>query len=217
MALKQRGIRKPLKITFLFLLYYAFIKILLLENIHIDWTNMTQSDSNQPDLDWSQVRETVKLLTVSVTQVECNMKVGDAAVNTLTSSFTSLVEHMNAIDSLLKELEPSREKDAVLDHCMQTSEKIQESIVAFQFYDRLQQSLSHVSESLQGLSALVESPDRLYNPLEWKRFQSNIRSKYTMESEKVMFDAILAGKSIDKAIELAAAVDDLEEDEVEFF
>jgi hypothetical protein len=179
---------------------------------------MTQSsDSNQPDLDWSQVRETVRLLTVSVAQVENGMKEGDTSVNTLTESFTSLVDHVNEISSLLNSITPCEEKDAALGHCAETSQKIQASIIAFQFYDRLQQSLSHVSESLKGLTDLVESPERLYNPAEWKKFQNDIRGRYTMESEKVMFDAILEGKSIDEAVLLAAQADDTDDDEIELF
>jgi len=178
---------------------------------------MAQSDSQQPDLDWSQVRETVKLLTVSVTQVESNMHVGDASVTTLTESFTGMVEHMGVINELLTTMEPSDNRDAALSHCQQTSDKIQTSIVAFQFYDRLQQSLSHVASSLKGLSSLVESPERLYNPIEWKKFQEEIRGRYTMESEKAMFDAILQGKSIEEAIKLAELSDKEEEDEIELF
>jgi len=178
---------------------------------------MAQSDSKQPDLDWSQVRETVKLLTVSVTQVESNMNAGDASVTTLTESFTAIVEHMGAINGLLTAMEPSDNREAALAHCQQTSDKIQTSIVAFQFYDRLQQSLSHVANSLKGLSSLVESPERLYNPIEWKKFQEEIRGRYTMESEKAMFDAILQGKSIEEAIKLAALSDEQEEDEIELF
>lgn len=178
---------------------------------------MAQSDSNQPDLDWSQVRETVKLLTVSTTQVETNMNAGDVSVNTLTESFTAIVDHMAAINSLLNQLNPSEEKEAALSHCLQTTEKIQSSIVAFQFYDRLQQSLNHVTSSLKGLSSLVESPERLYNPVEWKKFQQDIRSRYTMESEKTMFDAILQGKSVEEAVKLAAQVDEANEDEIELF
>ncbi|MCK4840494.1 MAG: hypothetical protein KAT04_01280 [Methylococcales bacterium] len=178
---------------------------------------MLQSHSNQPDLDWSQVRETVRLLTVSVAQVETSMKEGDVSVNTLTESFTSLVGHMNAIKGLLNSLQPSDEKETALTHCLQTSEKIQASIVAFQFYDRLQQSLSHVSESLKGLSNLVESPERLYNPAEWKNFQMEIRNRYTMESEKIMFDAILQGKSIDEAVRLTTQIEQDDEDDIELF
>ncbi len=175
------------------------------------------SDSNQPDLDWSQVRETVRLLTVSVAQVESGMKEGDTSVNTLTESFTSLVDHMNEISGLLTSIAPCDERDSALGHCAETSQKIQASIIAFQFYDRLQQSLSHVSDSLKGLTGLVESPERLYNPAEWRKFQDEIRGRYTMESEKIMFDAILEGKSIDEAVLLASNVDDTDEDEIELF
>ena len=178
---------------------------------------MTDSYSNQPDLNWSQVRETVKLLTATVTQVETGMESGDASVNALTESFTSIVDHMNAIHDLLDELEPSEKKSQALEHCDLTSGKIQESIVAFQFYDRLCQSQSHVSLALKDLSSLVDSPDRIYNPSEWTKLQQGIRSRFTMESEKVMFDAILSGKSIEEAVKLAAQVDETEEDEVEFF
>ena len=180
---------------------------------------MTQSDIKQPDLDWSQVRETVKLLTVSVTQVETCMKDGDASVTTLTESFTSLVGHMNSINELLLSLETSDKKEAALNHCMETTEKIQTSIVAFQFYDLLQQSLSHVAEGLKGLSSLVETPERLYNPYEWQKFQQEIRGRYTMESEKIMFDAIVQGKTIEEAIQLAAKADEAgkDADEIELF
>ena len=74
-----------------------------------------------------------------------------------------------------------------------------------------------MANSLKGLSSLVESPERLYNPIEWKKFQEEIRGRYTMESEKAMFDAILQGKSIEEAIKLAALSDEQEEDEIELF
>lgn len=177
---------------------------------------MAQSDSYQPDLDWSQVRETVKLLTVSVSQVEANMNAGDDSVTTLTESFTGIVDHMAAINSLLNTLDASETKNEALQHCQQASDKIQTSIIAFQFYDRLQQSLSHVANSLKGLSDLVESPERLYNPMEWKKFQDEIRGRYTMESEKILFDAILQGKSIEEAMILVNQAGE-EGDEIELF
>jgi hypothetical protein len=93
--------------------------------------------------------------------------------------------------------------------------------MAFQFYDRLQQSLSHVVSSLKGLSGLVETPERLYNPNEWLEFREQIRSCFIMESEKIMFDAIVEGKSIEEAIQLANKADitsnDSDEDEIELF
>jgi hypothetical protein len=181
---------------------------------------MTQySSANRPDLDWSQVRETVKLLTVSVTQVENSMKVGDNSVNTLTASFTSMAEHLQGIDATLNELCDSNTKQLALQHCAAISETIHASIIAFQFYDRLQQCLGHVTLSLKGLSELVESPERLYNPNEWKLFQDAIRNRYTMESEKIMFDAILGGKTVEEALALvdAGSLEAVDDDDIELF
>jgi len=173
---------------------------------------MIKSNSEQPDLDWSQVSETVKLLLVTVAQVETSMGEGDKSVNALTESFTSLVTHNEAVENLLTQLDTSPEIEAALLHCNEVSEKTQAAIVAFQFYDRLQQSLAHVTEGLTGLSELLKEPARLYNPFEWQKFQREIRANYTMESERVMFDAILQGKSIEEAIQLVEQSQQSEKD-----
>jgi hypothetical protein len=179
---------------------------------------MTHSGSHQPDLDWSQVRETIKLLAVSVAQVEGGMKVGDDSVNVLANSFTSMVEDMNSIHRILAALEPSESRDQALKYCEATQERINTSVVAFQFYDRLKQCLEHASVGLKGLSAIIDAPNRLYNPNEWHLLQNQIRGRYTMESEKIMFDAILRGTGIDEALALAENFDKkLDEDDIELF
>jgi hypothetical protein len=181
---------------------------------------MTQnSNSFMPDLDWTQVRETAKLLTLSAGQVEAMLNTSDLSVNTLTDSFTSIVEHMQTIYTNLQDLEDTPSRDEALRCCTETSDKIQQSIIAFQFYDRLQQCLYHVTSNLKGLSSLVETPERLYNPFEWHKFQMEIRGRYTMESEKIMFDAILEGKSIEEALAIkeAAEAEQNEDDDIELF
>ncbi len=179
---------------------------------------MTFSGSSQPDLDWSQIRETIRLLAVSVAQVEGSMKIGDESVSVLADSFTAMVDDMNAIQDILMTLEPGERRDTALQHCAVTQERIHASIVAFQFYDRLQQCLQHVSIGLKGLSSIIDTPQRLYNPAEWHKLQLDIRNRYTMESEKIMFDAIHQGKSIEEALVLVANHDNqTDEDEIELF
>ncbi len=179
------------------------------------------SNADRPDLDWSQVRETVRLLTVSVAQVENSMKHGDNSVATLTGSFAIMAEQLLAIQNAIQTMpEDSDSKATALKHCFAATNTISSTVVAFQFYDRLQQCLAHVSKSLTGLSELVEDPARLYNPMEWRKFQLEIRNRYTMESERVMFDAILAGKGMDEAISLASKVvcnEIVDEDDIELF
>ena len=95
--------------------------------------------------------------------------------------------------------------------------QIQSSIVAFQFYDRMVQCLQHVTSNLLGLTQLLESPERLYNPTEWSQFQSEIRARYTMESEKVLFDAIIEGRPLDEIKQEREAMMTPSEDNIELF
>jgi len=181
--------------------------------------NISNSNSRQPDLDWSQVRETVKLLTLSATQVLSSMREGEQSVTTLTESFTSMVDNLSEINKALADIEDSPAKEKILQHYRLTNEKVQSSIIAFQFYDRMQQCLQHVTENLSGLSEIVDSPQLLYNPMEWGKLQDKIRDGYTMESEKIMFDAILQGKTVEQAMQLAAehVNSDEGDDDIELF
>jgi hypothetical protein len=178
---------------------------------------MAFSDSNNPDLDWSQVRETIKLLNLSAAQVDAMLQESELSVNTLTESFTDIVESMQIITNQLLALEASGGKDEVIGRCSETKAEIQAAIIAFQFYDRMQQCLQHVTSNLRGLSKLVEDPERLYNPNEWHAFQKQIRSRFTMESEKMMFDAILQGKSLDDAMAAKNALLHKKSDDIELF
>lgn len=179
---------------------------------------MSFSESNRPDLDWSQIRETVKLLAVAVAQVESGMRIGDDSVNALAKSFTEMSNDMSALQGVLANLQDSEARDQALQHCATTQAKIYNAIVAFQFYDRLQQRLQHVSLSLKGLADIIDTPERLYSPFAWRDFQTDIRGRFTMEAEKIMFDAILKGKSIEEAVALAAAYDgSADEEEIELF
>lgn len=178
---------------------------------------MSNSNSYNPDLDWTQVRETSKMLILSAIQVEDMLNESDLSVNTLTESFTSIVEHMQAINDYLHALDSCEIKDEAIACCAETTDKIQASIIAFQFYDRMQQCLQHVTSNLKGLSELVEDQNRLYNPTEWRQFQHKIRSRYTMESEKLMFDAIVQGKSVDEALAIKNAHQEEQSDNIELF
>jgi hypothetical protein len=129
---------------------------------------------------------------------------GDDSVTALTESFRAMVEHLTGINEQLQLLEQNEPRDLALGHCAATSEKIHASIIAFQFYDRLQQCLQHVTNSLKGLSGVVESPVRLYNPQEWINCKNKSDLNILMESEKALFDTIVKGKSNEEAAKFTA-------------
>ncbi|MDQ7073389.1 MAG: hypothetical protein Q9N32_08015 [Gammaproteobacteria bacterium] len=61
---------------------------------------MTASSANKPDLDWSQVRETVRMMNLAVAQIEMSMTEGDDSVETLTNAFTTMADRVQVIESL---------------------------------------------------------------------------------------------------------------------
>jgi hypothetical protein len=179
--------------------------------------NYQPSQAGKPDLDWSQVRETVLMLNLAVAQISSAMQDGDESVNTLTESFTSLAADMDRIRTAGEELPPGSARTAIMQNSEAASQQIHAAIVAFQFYDKLSQRLAHLTNSLGALGSLVATPEQLYDPAAWRGLQERIKSQYTVEADKAMFEAILQGKSVAEAITLSQAKPANAEDAVELF
>lgn len=159
---------------------------------------MTASNSQNPDLDWSQVGETIRMMNLAVAQIEVSMKEGDDSVDTLTDAFTTMAARVHIIEKLAKA--EDNESLEIVAQCESVTAEMQHAIMAFQFYDKLTQRLSHVSHSLGMLSELVGDNSRLYNPVEWTLLQEKIKSKYTMPAEHDMFEMMMQGMSIEDVL-----------------
>lgn len=168
-------------------------------------TEQAVSRADAPDLDWSQVTETVRMLNLAVAQIAMAMEQGEDSVESLTLSFTMMVNNVNLISEAAANYEPGGDvvhmKSEILSHCVEVQGGIQQSIVAFQFYDRLSQRLDHVKDALEKLSRLVADRSRLFNPAEWEMLQGDIRRRYTMKEEQEMFEALLHGATVEQALE----------------
>lgn len=173
-----------------------------------------------PDLDWSQVRETIRMLNLAVVQVTSSMQEGDVSVDTLGKSFTEMATAIKSIEKIATDLPANGEltfKQDLGDKCGKLSGKIQNAIVAFQFYDRITQRLTHVCNSLESLGELVSSDTRLYQPSEWSELQKHIRSKFTMESDRQMFDALMSGSSIEDVLNMKSTSQADDSEDIELF
>ncbi|MGD2119138.1 MAG: hypothetical protein PVG66_12310 [Chromatiales bacterium] len=165
---------------------------------------LKNSTANSPDLDWSQVRETVRMMNLAVAQIEMALRQSDDSIGALTNSFTSMVGYVNAISQTAAKMTCDENADDIQNiqaDCRKVVTDMQHSIVAFQFYDKLTQRLDHVNHALNSLGDLVADQERLYNPNEWVSLQQAIRSRYSMKEEQDMFDTLLQGATIDEALE----------------
>ena len=160
--------------------------------------------AHNPDLDWSQVRETVLMLELAAGQIEAAMRDGNNSVETLTDAFTSLAGYVRGLTTELDALPESGElaplKSGLQAQAGMLGERVQQSIIAFQFYDKLVQRLAHVCHSLSALSDLVVDQRKLYNPYEWVALQEKIRARYTTREEIGMFEAVMNGMPVKEAL-----------------
>jgi hypothetical protein len=167
--------------------------------------NIRGTQVHAPDLDWSQVRETVLMLELAAGQIVSAMHESNAPVNVLTSGFTSLASLLARIQNALGDLPDTPESAALKQDLLGSTNEVgvvvQQSIVAFQFYDKLSQRLEHVCHALAQLSDLVADRQRLFSPDEWKTLQQNIRSRYSTQEEVAMFEAVLAGVPVQMALQ----------------
>ncbi len=170
-------------------------------------TELTKSEANvqMTVSDWSQVRETTLMLELATGQIEAAMRDSNASVDVLTDSFTTMAGYLhmmtNTLGTLPDEGEIGDTKKNILEAANHVTGMVHQSIVAFQFYDRLTQRLAHVSHSLAALNDLVGDKHRVLSPQEWLALREKIRSKYTSVDECAMFDAVISGMTVREALE----------------
>ena len=188
----------------------------------MDQQPVKPSTAVEPDLDWSQVRETVRMLFLAVAQIEIAMRESDDSVQKLTQAFTAMMLRERVISQAVDDLPDTAEtrviRQTIRQNADQVTEEIQGAVIAFQFYDKLSQRLTHVGTSIESLSELVGDTSRIYNPEEWKALQHAIRSRYSMREEHEMFDSVMRGGNVRDAVRTYnEAHKGHLEDDIEFF
>ena len=173
---------------------------------------MTNDNTEQ---NWSQIRETILMINVAVARIEHAMLEGDDSFTSLSQSFVETVDSANNVTLTVEELKDSAAKESIKNDCQNISQHINESVVAFQFYDKLSQRMGLVSKTLNSLNHLLEDKEKTNNKDDWIDLQNMIRSKYTLDTDQEMFDAVLSGMPIEEALKIA--VKKTSEDDIEFF
>ena len=181
----------------------------------------TQSNSFQPDLDWSQIRETVKMLHLAIAHVTASLHDGEESVENLSQSFTAMASDTFVVNEIVdnyKDRFDSSDLDALKDKCNNLTDQINAAIISFQFFDRFSQQLDHVCYSLSCLAEIVSDPNKIYHPYEWHALQNQIRSTYNMDIQREIFDDFMKGMSPEDVIEkMKQKSQEIQANDVEMF
>lgn len=155
--------------------------------------------------EWNQLRETVRMMELAVAQVEAAMTDSSASVDSLTGTFTTMANTIRLMEDRISGLTGDHATQDVRSELLgaagHVGAMVRQAIIAFQFYDRLSQRLSHVSNSLAWLAELVGDSDRATTVDAWLSLKQRIRARYSMPEENEMFEAVLVrGLTVDQAV-----------------
>jgi hypothetical protein len=70
-----------------------------------------RSTSANPDLDWSQLKETIVMLNLAIAQIDQSLHEGTSSVDTLASSFTALATNINDIQTTISQIDSNDHQD----------------------------------------------------------------------------------------------------------
>ncbi len=199
----------------------------------------------KPDLSWSQLGETVKMFRIAVALIEHSMSDGDHSVREMIDQFSGMagkvaqirsqVEDMHeqqkdAFDGLV-DLSKEEQEEKILEcadqlrrmrgtierNCASLNHSFDQSIIAFQDFDRLSQQLEHVGRALSTTANLVEDENRIFDPYEWLYLQEKIRSTFAMLDAQILFEAMVRGESKEEALRKASIAKQQSGDNFEAF
>ena len=180
-----------------------------------------------------EVQQTILVLNLSVAQIDLSITEGDNSVNTLIDSFTYMSQHIEHIQNASHKMAEigndiqgmDDHKSMLLSEAGELSLKMQQAVIAFQFYDKLSQRLGHVSHGLSGLAEIVSHEMKVKSSEEWESFKSSVRKGTTMREEEELFELIFDQHiPAEEAIEIMKGrmrermhSQEEEQEEVEFF
>ena len=149
-----------------------------------------------------EVQQTILMLNLSIAQIDLSISEGDHSVNALIDSFTYMSQQLEQIKEASNEfLESAVDTDIVeahnavlTGHTSELAGKMQQAVIAFQFYDKLSQRLNHVSHGLSGLADIVSHEMRVKDKAEWESFKQDVRKGTTMREEEELFELIFDQK-----------------------
>lgn len=153
-----------------------------------------------PASDQLHTPEVVRFLDLTATQLEIALRESEKPVGTIAAAIGELASDMRTLEEQLPGVGP----------------RLREAVVALQYYDRLSQRLTHVRDGLMLLAGALQNPAA--GQAAWAPLHERVRSQYSMEQERRIFELAVAGAAPEEFSKALAAHDaDAPDDRVELF
>ncbi|MCU0760395.1 MAG: hypothetical protein MUF07_14520 [Steroidobacteraceae bacterium] len=139
-------------------------------------------------------------LELGAAQLESAMKDSDARMASLASAVSHIVERLAELCALVDALPAGGDAgaDVAALHARlravgaELELDARQAVVALQFYDKLIQRITHVRDGLSIPAEVIEAGPQQRSAA-WERLLDEVRSRYSMVEERVLFDFLIRG------------------------
>jgi hypothetical protein len=148
-----------------------------------------------------------RFLELGAAQLDAAIRESDARVDKLATAVTAVATDARELEVQLQALDSassgsSGEQQArvrIRELAAQLDTHVQATVTSLQFYDKLIQRLTHVRD---GLAIPSDSTVSSLDPArsDWNSMLEQVRSRYSMVEERVLFDFMMRGLSADQML-----------------
>lgn len=147
-----------------------------------DFKNIGETESSLLISDDKQI---VNALAMAIAQIELSIHESGQSVDLAMDAFT---ESSNRLDKVRETLDncPGEVVGSVSENLDIATQQLQKAIIAFQFFDRLTQRITHVKENLTSVSMIMKEPAQEHSGL-WVQLQEKMRTVYSQDQERKLY------------------------------
>jgi hypothetical protein len=146
-----------------------------------------------------------RFLELGAAQLDAAMRESDARVDKLAGAVTAVATDARELEAQVQALESAdpaevqRARERIKQLAAQLDSDVQATVTSLQFYDKLIQRLTHVRD---GLAIPSDSTVASLDPArsDWNSMLEQVRSRYSMVEERVLFDFMMRGLSADQML-----------------
>jgi len=164
--------------------------------------------ADQPAAAAAHVKLAVELrrfLELGAAQLDAAIRESDARVDKLAAAVTAMASDARELQVQVRELDSGsagqigQPRERIRQLAARLDAHVQATVTSLQFYDKLIQRLTHVRDGLaipSDCTAAEADPARA----DWNAMLEQVRSRYSMVEERVLFDFMLRGLSADQML-----------------
>lgn len=159
-----------------------------------------------------QQRQLAQLIHLAEAQIDVALRDGALSIDRIGESFAVIADNVGKISATVSDAECN---DTFQLQRAAIEQSVAESVMSFQFYDRLTQRMEHVREGLRAVASALEA-GQLADDVVWKALMQETEQRFTMSSEAKVLQSVLQGGAVAQAVN-SIADEENNEGDIELF